>query len=150
LPNWNFYQTNINDQISSVYLNLDAKEDCETDSFDTLVWLFIKLRIDREDGLSHDDEFDALCAYEDDIDKHVDESKTKFVGRVTTQGMRQFYFYTSDLESFKAEIDCASAKNKEYLYQTGSKKDLGWVQNDNVIYPGKYGLDQISSRIENA
>jgi hypothetical protein len=146
LPNWNFYQTNINDHISSVYLDLDAKEENEIGRFDTLCWLFIKLKVEREDGLSHDEEFDALCAYEDDINENIDGSKTKYVGRVTTKGMRQFYFYTSNFELFEIDLGRVVASNTEYLYQTGSKDDPEWSQYDNVIYPGKYGLEQIASR----
>lgn len=105
MPNWNFYQAHINNEIASVFLDLDAKSENINNKFNTLFWLFIKLKIEREDGLSHDDEFETLNSYENDLIENIDISKSSYVGRITTNGMRQFYFYKDDLDLLEKNID---------------------------------------------
>ena len=146
MPNWNYYQTNIDGEIASVFLDLNVKIENEYLIYNNLCWLFIKLRLDQKDGLSHQDEFDQLCAHEDDIINEIDKSEDLYVGRITTQGMRQFYFYTSNLSKFDVKIRNVVSKHKDYLFQINNKLDSEWNQYDTVIYPGEYGLEQISER----
>ncbi len=149
MQNWVFYQANINDNIASVYLDLNAKLNLRNKNLTNLCWLFIKLNIEREDGLSHDDEFESLCQYEDDIEEAIKGSGVHYVGRITTQGMRQFYFYSELADSFENAIDKAISLNQDYLFQIGTQQDEGWSQFDNVLYPGEYGLSQINERVSN-
>ncbi|QBF81497.1 DUF695 domain-containing protein [Shewanella maritima] len=146
MSNWDFYKANINQNIASIYLDLDAKLDLEENNLDTLSWLFIKLKYERDDGLSHDDEFDALCDYEDNIENAIEGSEIHYVGRITTNGMRQFYFYSADSSLFEKVINDVLDSKSDYLYQIGSKPDPEWNQFKNVLYPGEHGLNQIQSR----
>ena len=150
MADWDFYKANVNDTIASIFLNLDAKEDLDVDSYQKLCWVFIRLNIEREDGLSHDDEFESLIKYEEGLLKHLEGSPIELVGRVTTKGMRQFYFYsTKDFEFEKCAEDF-SRKQNTHDYQAGEKLDPKWSQYINVLYPGEYGIEQMNKRRKNA
>ena len=150
MPNWNHYLANINDHISSVYLDLSAKKSTIKEHYPTLCWLFIKLKVEKEDGLSHDDEFDILCEYDDAVEDLIVDSDVIYVGRITTNGMRQFYFYSQGPKPFEAYIEKVINSAPKYQNQLGQKDDPNWSQYDTVLYPGDSGLEQIAKRRESA
>ena len=150
MAEWDFYQANIDGKISSVYVNLDAYTETDTSKYSKLCWLFIRLKIERADGLSHDDEFDVLIEYEKCLIDELSCGPIEFVGRITTDGMRQFYFYAADSFDFEMTIERFLDKQPSYQYQFGSRNNADWSQYRNVLYPGKYGLQQINARRKNA
>lgn len=149
MADWDFYQANINDKVASVYLNLDADEELSSKHV-WLYWFFIKLKVERDDGLSHDDEVESLFEFEDHLTSSLCSDNLHFVGRVTTAGMRQFYFYgTEDIE-YKELCETFLKGNCTYLYQYDSEVDKERSQYKNVLYPGPLGLEQINERRKNA
>jgi len=150
MSDWDFYQANVNEKIASIYLDLDAQSDLDAQTYSELCWLFIRLKVDRADGLSHEDEFDALCDYEDRLEEHLEKEEIEMVGRVTTDGMRQFYFYSSSNFDFENSIKEFVSKLSSYQHQFGTKSDPAWSQYENVLYPGEHGIKQINERRENA
>ncbi len=99
-------------------------------------------------GYSTDEEFDALCKYEDDIcEALVGVDNIHYVGRITTQGIRRFWFYTSSEVQLDLILDGVVSKNAEYLYQFGTKLDQDWLQYLDLLYPGPHGMEQIQKRI---
>lgn len=150
MSDWNYYQANVNDRLASIYLDLEAKEEYSQQEYPKLFWLFIRLKVARDDGLSHDDEFDALCEYEDIIDEHIKGLPIHLVGRITTNGMRKFYFYGNDNFKFETLVEAIVDGDSSYQYQSGSKDDSNWSQYDDVLYPEEQGLKQIFERAENA
>jgi hypothetical protein len=145
-----FYQANIDGKISSIYLNLDAYTEVDASEYSKLCWLFIRLKVEREDELSHDDEYSELTDYEDNLIENLSGDSIQFVGRITTNGMRQFYFYAVDSFDFELAIEVFLDKESSCQYQFGSRRNPGWSQYKNVLYPGKYGLHQIKERRLNA
>ena len=105
VADWDFYRAIINDKIASVYLNLEASDELNS-NHTTLFWFFIKLKIERDDGLSHDDEVDELYEYEDNLIDALCDDNMRFVGRITSSGMRQFYFYGAENIDFEGLKFC--------------------------------------------
>ena len=138
-----FYQANIDGKISSIYLNLDAYTEVNASEYSRLCWLFIRLKVEREDGLSHDDEYSELTDYEDNLIEHLSGDSIQFAGRITTNGIRQFYFYAVDSFDYELAIEVFPGKESSYQYRFGSKRNPGWSQYKNVLYPGKYGTDRV-------
>ncbi len=146
---WNFYRCNVNDRLSSVYVDLGLQSLAPIPALPTLRWLWIKLRFPDERGLSVDAEFDALCAYEDELCAALAApGEIVFAGRITGAGRREFYFYTTEKFEFEKRIDRVVSDNREYKYQIGSKTDENWCQYADVLYPGVQGLKQIQARRE--
>ncbi|WP_445427518.1 DUF695 domain-containing protein [Alishewanella sp. HL-SH05] len=149
MANWDFYQANINDKIASIYINLDAEEELSPRHV-RLFWFFIKLKIERDDGLSHDDEVESLFEFEDQLTAFVCNENLQFVGRITTAGMRQFYFYGTEDANYEELCEVFLRNNNSYLYQYNGKDDPERSQYKNVLYPGPLGFEQIKERRNNA
>lgn len=149
MADWDFYQANINDKIASVYLNLDAESELRAE-LTHLYWFFIKLKVEREDGLSHEDEADSLWDFEDRLVSSICSEELEFVGRVTTAGMRQFYFYGTENVNYDELCQNFLKDNDSYLHQYNSQEDVERSHYKNVLYPGEKGLEQINKRRENA
>ena len=145
MQDWNFYKCNVNDKIASVYLDMCLARSAPIDSLPFLHWFFVKLLTPSDEGLSTDEEFDSLVELEERLLASCDNS-FQFAGRITTDGMRQFYFYssdtTSDINRYQPVID----QFDQHPYQFGSKPDKDWSQYKNTLYPGKHGLQQIQDR----
>ena len=150
MADWDFYKANVNDRIASIFLNLEAKEDLDIASYPKLGWVFIRLNIEREDGLSHDDEFESLVKYEECLLKHLEGCPVELVGCVTTKGMRQFYFYSNEDFEFERCAEEFAREQTTHDYQVGEKPDPTWSQYVNVLYPGEFGIEQINERKKNA
>lgn len=146
IEGWNHYLCNMNDQIASVYLNLDLKDFPLKEEFSELNWYWIKLKKPREDGLSSNDEFDCLVDHEAKLIKYLDCDNIIFAGRITTQGRRQFYFYSTPDFDFTDEIEKFTGLNPGYLYQVGQKQDPEWNHYINTLYPYENGIQQIIER----
>ena len=144
---WNFYRCNVNDRLSSVYTNMSLVDIAPINSLPMLNWLWIRLRHPDDRGLSTDQEFDSLCAYEDELIFALSESQDiKYVGRITGGGRREFYFYSSEGADFRSRIDGVLSNHPDYQFQVGSKADELWDQYLSLLYPGDHGLEQIRSR----
>jgi hypothetical protein len=148
---WESYLCNVNDLIASVCVDLGLRHIAPIAGYPVLAWLFIRLQKPKEDGpsrgLSADEEFDALCKYEDDLELTLAEHEDcLYVGRITTNGMRQFYFFITPEADFKAIVDDVLKKHQDYMYQIGQKDDAAWNQYLRLLVPGEHGWDQINRR----
>lgn len=145
--NWNFYFTNIDEVIASVYLDLDfAGKGVDTD-FPYFFWFALNMNQPREDGMSSQEEFQTLYEFENKLTQVLAHSKNyKFAGRVTTKGRREFYFYCANNEMPEAEIVRVMAAFPEYTGDKGFKHDPNWDIFKNRMYPKPIDFQKISNR----
>lgn len=146
MENWNFYQAHINEQIASIYLDFSFADKAPDPCRPKLAWYWIKMNHPRTDGLSSDEDFDRLNAHEDDLVTYLSGSRTEYVGRITTQGRREFYFYIPEETSVKDFFRGFIGEEPKFLYQVGEKADPNWNHYFDVLYPGPNGLVQIERR----
>lgn len=146
MENWNFYQAHINEQIASIYLDFSFADKAPDPCRPKLAWYWIKMNHPRTDGLSSDEDFDRLNAHEDDLVIYLSGSRTEYVGRITTQGRREFYFYIPEETSVKDFFRGFVGEEPKFLYQVGEKADPNWNHYLDVLYPGPNGLVQIERR----
>lgn len=144
---WESYICNVNGSLSSVFVDLKLADRAPYPDQPKLAWLWIRLNHPRDDGLSSDDEFDVLCNYEDDLQALItQDGHCRYVGRITTSGRREFYFYIPPDAHFRTVIDGTLRKYPEYFFSVGEKPDALWSQYFEVLYPGKNGREQIEKR----
>ncbi|WP_407404766.1 DUF695 domain-containing protein [Chryseobacterium sp.] len=65
-----------------------------------------KLNNPNKDGLTSSEESEMLFKIEEDILNNFNKANTIFIGRITTNGYRIFYFYSKNTESFLNEKKC--------------------------------------------
>lgn len=149
VSNWESYLSNVNGSIASIFLDLELVLSSPKPELPKLAWLWIKLKHPLDNGLSRDDEFNALCNYEDELQKFIGQNnKAIYVGRITTLGRREFYFYVDENIKFQTLIDSFLQSHQDYPFQLGETLDPLWDHYSNCLYPGEEGLSQIKNRKE--
>lgn len=146
MTDWNFYQANVNESIASIYLDLHFNQIAPIADYPKSAWYWIKMENPRDDGLSSDEDFDDLYVHEDELEAHLKKFDVKYVGRITTAGRREFYFYLPEDLSINDVLREFVGEEPKFLYQIGEQEDKDWGRYFNVLYPGPNGIKQISAR----
>jgi Family of unknown function (DUF695)/Regulator of ribonuclease activity B len=100
----------------------------------------------RQDGLSSQEEFDTLIEIEKAIEANLCGDEVGYVGRNTSGGYRDFYFYTSTASDWQSKVDRALSAFKSYKYETGTREDAGWSTYLNFLLPGDVDRQRIENR----
>lgn len=100
----------------------------------------------RSDGLSNQEEFDALNDIEKALETDLCGDDSGYVGRNTSGGCRDFYFYVSTAENWQSKVDRALSAFKNYDYDTGTHQDAEWSTYLNFLLPGKVDRQKIENR----
>jgi Family of unknown function (DUF695)/Regulator of ribonuclease activity B len=146
--NWDFYQCHVNDKAASIYVNLGLKEiapDAERPDL-LIVWLHL-LHPNSENGLSTQDEFEALVEIEDVLVPNVErEYLAIYAGRITNDGRREFYFYSAKAEDFEVKVVQILSKFSEYKFEAWTDLNADWEHYLNLLFPSANALRWIGDR----
>ncbi len=144
---WEFYPLLVDNKPASIFFDWGIRGSVPLPEYDFSGYLRVKMKIPREDGLSSQDEFDQLINLEDCVCKAVaDDNLSIFVGRNTSDGNRDFYFYTKDAETFSAAAKAAMANFPEYNYRAGTRKDPEWRTYLDFLFPRARDKQRIINR----
>lgn len=144
---WDFYFSNVDDIIGSFYVDLGLVRVAPLIDKPNLVWVSVNMNNPREDGLSSNEEFDTLSAVEDRLkDFMVSKHKSTYVGRLTSDGSRDFYFYMGDTTLYEKTISESMVAFPNYIFDFGIKEDKKWEQYFNFIYPNPRQFQSIQNR----
>lgn len=143
--NWQFYITNIDDKPASIALNLALKEILPIKNFSDLCWVSVKLNNPTDNGLTNNEESDILGNIEDELIKILPEKSNIFMGRITNNGTRDFFFYTENKVEFENNAKKITLKFLRYTFDFGNKVDKNW-QGYLDIYPSEMDMQSISNR----
>lgn len=144
---WNFYALRVDDQPASIYLDLSLADEVSADDYPVMAWLRVEMREPRDDGLSSQQEFDALMALEDRvIPLLVPDGQGIYAGRNTSSGCRDFYFYLAQGDSWDAQVGWVMRAVPEYRYQSGHRPDPTWSAYHEFLYPGPRERESIENR----
>lgn len=135
--NWDFYQSTVGGKSASVYLDLALKASAPDIKRPVIVVLWLYLRHpDPTHGMSTDAEFDILAEIEDRIALTFKEQYgAVYAGRVTTEGRREFYFYTVSSSHLEAVVKAAMSPFPGYVVDAWAQPDAQWKQYLDVLYP---------------
>ncbi|MEO7310520.1 MAG: DUF695 domain-containing protein [Chitinophagaceae bacterium] len=133
---WDFYFSNVDDIKGSFYLDLGLSKIAPVRDKPNLVWISVTMNSSREDGLSSNEEYDILIAIEDRLrDFILQNHRSVFAGRLTTDGRRDFYFYLDDSTVYDKCISEAMVAFPSYNYDIGLKEDPEWRFFLDFMYP---------------
>jgi len=150
--NWNFYMCQIDGQPASYFLNLALAEVGPIPERSSLIWVEIQMNHSREDGLSSNEEFDHLNDIEDQIIPALSNHyPILYVGRLTHNHLRTFYFYSQNGIDVEHSIHQIMQMYPDYSYRFSKESDSNWSTYFNDMYPDKDIMQTISNRavIEN-
>lgn len=149
---WEFYFSNVDDVIGSFYVDLGLIKIAPINDKPNLVWISLKMNKPREDGLSSNEEFDKLTEIEDRLNEFISSKHNSiYVGRLTSNNHRDFYFYFRDIALYDNTISEAMVAFPSYTYDFGIKEDKEWKSYLEFIYPNprQYQIIQNRRVVEN-
>jgi uncharacterized protein (TIGR01619 family) len=110
---------------------------------------YIRLYLSKpnDEGLSTQEEYDTLCNIEDALDDGLTKSgDVVYVGRNTSDGCRDFYFYTSEPSTWSNKVKSIMSTFPSYEYDEGDREDKDWEVYFNFLYPTARDWETIQSR----
>jgi len=144
---WDFYFSNVDGKLSSLFVDLGLHKIAPLNDKPNVVWISIKMNNPREDGLSSSEECNLLAEIEDHV---VDEIRSKFnsvyVGRLTSDGHRDLYFYLGDTMLYDKTLSEIMVAYPKYHFDYGSKPDKEWAGYFDFLYPSPQQFQSIQNR----
>jgi uncharacterized protein (TIGR01619 family) len=134
---WDFYMLLVDDEPASIMVDLGIRSSVPLKSHQYMGYMRTKMNDPRPDGLSSQEEFDKLSNIERAVERAIsaDNDAHFYVGRNTSSGHRDFYFYTSNLESLHQCLQNVVQDFPQYEFSLGGRKDEAWSTYLDFLYP---------------
>lgn len=146
-PDWDFYMLRVDDQPASIFVDLALRQVAPITDRPLMAYVSVAMRVPRPDGLSSNEEYDALVALETSLETLLtSEIGAIYAGRCTSAGNRDFYFYLAGPDAYAAAVASAMAGHPQYQFATGHRDDSQWSAYFNFLYPGARDLQRIHNR----
>jgi len=144
---WDFYALLVDDEPASIFVDLGLKAVAPIRTLPNMAYLRVRMNASRPDGLSSQEEFDALIVIEDALTAELSDRTTcLYVGRSTSSGNRDFFFYVSDISVFEVKASAFMKDYSTYQFQTGGRFDPDWSAYRSFLYPSARDLQRIKNR----
>lgn len=152
---WNFYSLHVDDQPASIMLDMGIAADAPVPGFPILGLVDVTMRQPRPDGLSSQEEFEALCAIGDALSAAAAQAGMLYVGRLTSDGRRCFYFHMKEVKRllllkdrswFDKWAQGVMAAFPSYEFTVRSRPDPQWVTYRDVLYPDARDQQRMADR----
>lgn len=144
---WDVYVCQIDDQPAAVFVDLGRAESAPEPKRPWLLRVQVPLRIPRPDGLSDQDETETLYEVEDELFAAVAQGlRACYVGRVTSQGRRELFYYGHSAEGFEPAVARAAARFPQYEITSRAQEDRDWDVYTDLLYPSDLDMQSIQNR----
>lgn len=143
---WDFHFLRVEDKPASIYVDLGALEFAPVAALPVLAYVRLRMNAPRADGLSSQEEFDALVAIEDHLEQQLAGSGTAYVGRCTTNACRDFFFYLADAAGWAARVADSMRAFPDYRFQADTRPEPDWACYREYLYPGPAAMQTIENR----
>ena len=145
--NWDFYPALVDHKPASIFVDMGISEKAPLKAFENFGYLRIQMQNPRQDGLSSQEDYDDLSVFEDAILPVITvKNLAVYVGRNTSDGKRDFYFYTDNKQNFDAAVKQAMTSFPQYKFETGSHVDENWEMYFGFLYPDDRNMQLIYNR----
>lgn len=143
---WEIYVTYVDEKPAVILVDIGIAEFVPLSEQPTLVWLWIHIQDPDEEGFPNEEEDMKLNEVEDAVTDALEDSSARYVGRITSDGRREFYFYTSDPQEFLNVVKSAMAVAPDYKFEVDEADDPTWQHYSGVLYPSPEDFQQIQNQ----
>jgi hypothetical protein len=145
---WDFYQCRLNGKPASVYLDMGLKKQAPDAKRHALLVVRVFLREPNPgNGMSTDAEYDVLVAMEDQLVQSFKEDfGAVYAGRITTDGRREFFFYSAGAGDVASSARAALSRYAHYRIEAWGQADPLWKHYLEVLYPAGQSLRWIKDK----
>ena len=144
---WDFYPLRVEGAQASIFLNMSIAARAPVRGHDHSAHLRVVMLRPRDDGLSSQEEYDDLVELEDAVTAAIAKhSPTTYVGRNTSHGNRDLYFYTNDPQRFEWAARAAMTGFSAYRFEAGTRRDAEWSTYFDFLYPSSWDRQLMGNR----
>ena len=145
---WDFYILRVDDQPASIMVDLGIRPSAPLPTHKFMGYMRLKMNDPRPDGLSGQEEFDVLCAIGDAVENSLSAKGGAhiYVGRNTSDGNRDFYFYTASLEKLHRCLDAVVKAFPQYEFILGGREDADWSTYLEFLHPNPVEKQRMMDR----
>src|SRR5215471_6737316 len=134
---WEVFPCQMGDHVAWISYNHGIRDEIAKLPLPNIVKFKVPLRAPDDRGLPQGDEFASLNSIEEDLDSALQATGGVFVGRITTNGARHFYFYTAGSKQDVTQVaERVSAKHDRKLHFL-TEADLDRTAYWNKLFPTK-------------
>lgn len=145
---WESYPSRVDNQSASIFVNLSYRHCAPIVDATDLVWLRVHLLCPRDDGLPSQEEHPTLYLIEDALVDHLTDAHVEahYIGRNTSGGCRDFYFYTGDGQIVEDLLSQAMHRLAIQAFDTGHRHDPDWSAYLRFLFPSPHEMQLIKNR----
>jgi regulator of RNase E activity RraB len=143
---WDFYALQVDGEAASIFVDLGIQPHAPLSSHQYMAYIRLRMNQPRPDGLSSKEEFDSLIDIEKAIEANLCSDEVGYVGRNTSGGCRDFYFYAVNPTDWQIRVERTLVPFTKYEYETGSREDSEWSTYFNFLLPGELDRQRIENR----
>jgi hypothetical protein len=129
---WNFFPCQMGEHRASIFYDHGIRDSIDAIAPPQLLKMRVAFKQPRPDGMPGNEEFQRLSALEDGLEALVRGSQNLYVGRVTVDGHRHFYIYTSDSEeAWRLRIEALGAGHSyalEFVLKLDEQREGYWQE----------------------
>jgi uncharacterized protein (TIGR01619 family) len=144
---WDFYFCRVDDKPASIMVDLGIAHEAPLPAYPYLGHIRIHMLRPRSDGLSSQEEYDDLVELEKDVCARIcSEAEALYVGRNTSNGYRDLYFYAAEPDLFSSIANTAMKLFEDYKFEVGSRSDPQWTCYFEFLHPSDEDRQIIENR----
>lgn len=143
---WDFYLSEIDGKPASLFVDLGIADDAPLERWPVLASIHLRMQTPRDDGLSSQEEFEALKAIEDALTMHLVSKSATYVGRITVDGHRDFDFYIAHAKGWTELVATVLGAFPRYDYECRTRPDRDWTTYFDVLFPSDEDRERIQNR----
>lgn len=144
---WEFFVWPIDDHPAAVFVDLGIESQIPDAARPWLVRTRVRLAQPGADGLSQESESPPLYALEDRLfEALATPFRARYVGRITTAGRRDFFYYSPVAEPARAAAEAAARAVSGYTPDSTLEEDPGWTVYRDLLLPGPLDRQLLATR----
>lgn len=143
---WDFYFCRVDDKPASIFVDLALSKVAPVSALPVMAYVRIFMRAPREDGLSSQAEFETLTSLEDALESLQSDTAASYVGRNTSDGCRDLYFYIRETEGWEERVASIMKEFPIYEFECDARSDREWTTYFEFLYPSDEDRERIQNR----
>ncbi|CAK7000804.1 MAG: hypothetical protein DELT_00018 [Desulfovibrio sp.] len=140
---WDVYFTHIEDKPASMLLDLGIAAEAPIPGLSVMAYVTVEFLDPDENGFCKRGEYEKLTQIEDALVAAVTHETCIFVGRCTTDGQREFFFYMDNAKGLEELVEAVMGAFEEYPWDMGLVEEAGWDTYLDFLFPDDQGMDMI-------
>ena len=152
---WEIYVTYVEEKPAVIMVDIGISKHVPLADLNKLTWLWVHIPAPDEEGFPTEEEDIKLNEIEDRMTEALEGTDSRYVGRITSDGRREFYFYGQNTADFHATVATVMQSFPDYQIEIDEADDAEWQHYQDVLFPAPEDYQQINnnhliSRLETA